>query len=377
MLFPYAVCNLREYMVQQQFGALTKENILWFIGQLRGLAHALRDIHNITEAQEPPPSPNLASPNQELRKSAWHHDVKPENILFFRVTGSKKGVFKIADFGSGKVHNLRSGSANTKSPNGTVTYEPPEALYEGVTSRPYDIWSLGCVILELLLWAVSGFRSVQIFAEERKDRSFPDSPTNILIDDAFWQLKAGRPVLRQSVVEKLQLLNETVLEQESQPFKEVAELLPRMLDPNRLTRIIALDLWDTLDRIYNQKKVDLFDIDNDSLPKPADPNRSTLPRLSLQAPDRPNLATTAPVPASTLPSLSLPIGDQYLTVSSVDTLSPRSGRHRNHSSLGDAWSSPDPARSPLSASGSSMVNNPGSRRNSNASNSNAPKAYGP
>lgn len=364
MLFPYAECNLREYMEQQQFGACTKKNILWLLGQFRNLADALRNIHNLTDAEQLPPSPNLASPNQELRKSAWHHDVKPQNILFFRGIG-----FKIADFGCSKVHTLRSGSAKTKSPNGTVTYEPLQAQFEGVISRPYDIWSLGCVFLELLLWAVLGFRSVETFMTERKGRSCPDSPTNVLVDDAFWQMKAGSPVLRLAVEDRLQLLKGTVLKQEGQPFKEVVELIPRMLDPKPQNRIVALNLWNTLDKIYKQKMVDLFVIHDDSLPKPADPDQNALPRLSLQAP---NLATMAPFPGDTLPIHSYPIGDTYL--SPVDTLSPRSGRHRRHSSLSDASPSSDRAHSPQSASASSMVNNAGSRRNSNVSNSNAYKA---
>lgn len=370
MLFPYAACNLREYMKRQQFGAFTKENILWFLSMLRGLAHAVREIHNITEAQKPPPSPNLTFPNKKLRKSAYHHDIKPENILFFLVSGLKKGVFKLADFGSGKVHALRSGSANTGSSNGTLTYEPPEAYCVGRTSRPYDIWSLGCVFLELLLWAVSGSDSVQKFAENREGRFTPGSPANVLKDDAFWEPEGSNlqvPILRQVVVDQLQDLKERILKQESQPYKEVVELIPRMLDVHPKTRITALDLWDTLDRIYQQKKVDFFDIDDDSLPKPVDPDRSALPRLSLQAPDRPNLATTALLPGDAVPASSYPIGNSRLTISLVDSLSPRIARHRSHSSL---ESSSDLVHSPQSASGLSMVNNAGSRRDSIASNSN-------
>ena len=171
-------------MKREQFGACTKKRILWFLRQYRNLADALRNIHNITEVLLS--SSNLVSSDQVSRKYAWHHAVKSQNILFFRGTGSENEIFKIAGFGSGKVHTLRSGSANTNSPHGTVTYEPPEAqLGERATSRPYDIWSLGCVLLELLLWAVFGFDFVQNFAEERRGRSFPDSKTNILIDDAF------------------------------------------------------------------------------------------------------------------------------------------------------------------------------------------------
>lgn len=311
MLFPYAECNLREYMEREQFGACTKTRILWFLRQFRNLADALRNIHNIKEVLLP--SPNLASPNQISRKSAWHHDLKPQNILFFRGTGSESGVFKIADFGSGKVHTLRSGSANTNSPNGTVTYEPPEAqLDEGATSRPYDVWSLGCVLLELLLWAVFGFDSVQNFAEERRGRSFPDSKTNVLVDDAFWERRNDVTRLRDAVTEKLRLLEKRELERNSQPFEEVVELIGQMLDTNPKTRILALNLWNGLDGIYRQKKVDLSVIDDDSIPRPADASLSIMPRLSFSAVDRPESATTASFSGKRLPLPFHPTSDSHL-----------------------------------------------------------------
>jgi serine/threonine protein kinase len=38
---------------------------------------------------------------------------------------------------------------------GDASYMPPECS-EGSASRPYDIWSLGCVLLELLVWFSKG-----------------------------------------------------------------------------------------------------------------------------------------------------------------------------------------------------------------------------
>lgn len=67
MLFPYAECNLQEYMDQQQYETCTKRNIVWLLCQFRNLADAFRQIHNVTEGL--PPSSNQAPPNQGLRKS--------------------------------------------------------------------------------------------------------------------------------------------------------------------------------------------------------------------------------------------------------------------------------------------------------------------
>ena len=297
MLFPYAESNLREYMKGTKFGALNKENILWFLKQLRGLAHALKDIHNLSEVDDLVSSSTLPVPTPAIHKSGWHHDLKPENILYYRSIGSRHGTFKIGDFGSGKVHTFRSGSVNTRSPNGTLTYEPPEAHTEGATSRPYDMWSLGCVFLELLIWAVFDNTTVEAFASNRQDKR---AACDVLTDDAFWQVdEAGIASLRKSVTLTIELLRKEISRQKGQPFMEVLKLVDCMLDLERRTRIVALDVWDTLDRIVNQKKVDLSDINDDSPPNPSDDKKhsQSLPRLITDAPDH---RTTYPPPAEAI-----------------------------------------------------------------------------
>ncbi len=344
MLFPYAQCNLREYMRWKHFGAPSKENIMWFLEQFRGLAEALKGIHDLSSGFSPPTGSKLpvpSSPSSEFRKSAWHHDLKPENILLYKVSGSHKGTFQIADFGSGKVHTYRSGSVNTQSPNGTLTYEPPEAAKEGKTSRPYDMWSLGCVFLELLAWAIWGYGPVEKFARERVAKRFPDSQINKMQDDCFWQMaENGTITLRAAVVKWMQDLEAATSEPTHQHFKEVVTLIPRMLDPDRITRIRALDLWDTLNRICQQKEVDFMNIAKDMLPPcnvPEEPS-STLPRLSLNPPDR-------RTPGPTHDELSTPsnagfVSKDYLTTSPVSFARRRQGstsssivspQSRNHS----------------------------------------------
>ena len=298
MLFPYAQCNLREYMRWKPFDAPSKANIMWFLKQLRGLAEALKDIHDLSGGFNQRTGPQLpvpSSPSSEFRKSAWHHDLKPENILHYKVPDSDKGKFQIADFGSGKVHTYRSGSVNTQSPNGTLTYEPPEAKKVGKTSRPYDMWSLGCVFLELLGWAVWGSGSVESFAGDRIARRFPDSQTDKIEDDCFWQMaENGTITLRIAVTNWMQGLGAATSQPGHQHFKEVVALILHMLNPDQVTRIKALDLWDTLNRIYRQKDVDLMNIADDMLPPSnvEEEPSSSLPRLSVNPPDRRSPGTT-------------------------------------------------------------------------------------
>ena len=336
MLFPYAQCNLRQYMKWLQFGAPTKENILWLIRQFRGLAEALKDIHDLSGAGALQSAPNLGAPFGGERKAGYHHDLKPENILYYMAAGN----FLISDFGSGKIHTYRSGSYDTSSANGTLTYEPPEAAKAGrKTSRPYDMWSFGCVFLELLIWAVLGFESVEDFRSKRVDRRYPGSQTDIVTDDAFWQmLPNGAVTVRKSVENCIQALRDGVLRQRNQPFKEISELILKMLDTDKETRILALDLHDTLDRIYKQKKIDLENVKDDSVPDSptAQEGSDYLPRYSLDPPDRRFQERTREGAAVTVRNPGNSTGD-FLTASPISSSSPHLSHasHRRNSSTSE------------------------------------------
>lgn len=74
-----------------------------------------------------------------------HRDIKPANILFL-----DEGV-KIGDFGFCRPLELISitGSANAQKVLGTPAYLAPEILSGQSCTQKVDIWSLGCIILEL------------------------------------------------------------------------------------------------------------------------------------------------------------------------------------------------------------------------------------
>lgn len=336
MLFPYAQCNLRQYMKWIQFGVPTKEKIIWLIRRFRGLAEAVKGIHDLSGAGALQPTSNLDTRPMGDRKAGYHHDLKPENILFYKVTGTL-GTFEISDFGSGKVHTYRSGSYNTSSANGTLTYEPPEAAGPGgKTSRPYDVWSLGCVFLELLIWAVLGFRAVEDFRKERLDRRYPGSHRDVVVDDAFWQmLQNGDITVRKSVDNWTQNLRDAILQQSNQPFKEVLDLVVKMLETVKETRISALDLYDTLDRICKQKTIDLENVNDNSLPDRNDARERSayLPRFDLNPPDRRSPERTREGAAV---AVRYATGD-FLTASPISSTSPHSPleSHRRNSSASE------------------------------------------
>ncbi|KAF7932523.1 uncharacterized protein EAE98_003822 [Botrytis deweyae] len=104
----------------------------------------------------------------------WRHgDIKPENILRF-TTGQKDdelGVLKLADLGRAQQHQFVTSMRHTKEKElwRTRWYEPPDLEKknheeaEGKISRLFDIWSMGCVIFEAVLWLLYGHESHNVF----------------------------------------------------------------------------------------------------------------------------------------------------------------------------------------------------------------------
>lgn len=84
-----------------------------------------------------------------------HCDLKPENILVFPTCVNDKGAWrpslelKISDFGLSR----RDGDSKWWRPRhpfaGTPIYMSPESVSHGETKKGLDLWSLGCVVLEM------------------------------------------------------------------------------------------------------------------------------------------------------------------------------------------------------------------------------------
>ncbi|CAL2246706.1 unnamed protein product [Prunus armeniaca] len=78
-----------------------------------------------------------------------HCDLKPDNILLVPTTTTSSGgtsfVAKIADFGLAKKTKVNYGRWR-----GTPRYLSPEAFINNKQDRSSDIWSLGCIVFEML-----------------------------------------------------------------------------------------------------------------------------------------------------------------------------------------------------------------------------------
>ncbi|KAJ0346326.1 hypothetical protein KNSL1_007568 [Colletotrichum chrysophilum] len=147
--------NLRDFWKSHPTPEFDANLVRESVTQLRGLADALAALHNY-----------------KGEGNYRHGDLKPENILRFE-DKTFVGTLKIADMGLAKRHteatDARLGPTNTKY--GTARYEPPEAVTNKLKarSRLYDVWSLGCIILEYIIWFLYGYDGVREFTEALLD----------------------------------------------------------------------------------------------------------------------------------------------------------------------------------------------------------------
>ncbi|KAF4952468.1 hypothetical protein FGADI_6702 [Fusarium gaditjirri] len=163
-LFPWADGgNLRDFWQSEPSPKLSSNLTMDALQQLCGLSEALEFLHKYTSQAHPDPSTA-----REEGGGIRHGDLKPENILRFRSPiPSELGTLKIADMGLAKHHEvstrLRQNMTSTKY--GTLRYEPPETAVNKTkaTSRLYDVWSMGCIILEFVVWLLDGQQGLDDF----------------------------------------------------------------------------------------------------------------------------------------------------------------------------------------------------------------------
>lgn len=192
-MFPWAEGgSLRDYWDKFPKQTPTAELIFQTVYQLRGIADALDSLHNCQIVS--PQVDNNDADEQSLKspevlvhdedddiveqvdnvnqKSIRHGDLKPENILRFMHQQTGLGTLKIADMGLAKQHivNTQNRKQLTSTRYGTIRYEAPEAVttFRGGRSRLYDVWSMGCITLEFIIWVLYGNDALNNFYSQVK-----------------------------------------------------------------------------------------------------------------------------------------------------------------------------------------------------------------
>lgn len=237
----------------------------WILHQVAGLADALAYVHNITadtfgSAPREVSRSNLQIdeiPSQQRRAVGFHHDIKLDNILVCDIGGRDFGTLKLGDFGSARVKTLRLSqfSAASRTPqqteeeDGAITYQSPDLELKGHASRNTDIWALGCVFLELMLWCFDDSFTVSDFSNKRVEEEQGPSSSN-----RFWKRKTGRSrpsaSLKACVVDRLDFLQEHATHE--RPFRVWFETVQKMLEVDDRRRPGSGSVRDQLLDNYSQ-----------------------------------------------------------------------------------------------------------------------------
>ncbi|KAF2122404.1 hypothetical protein BDV96DRAFT_483175 [Lophiotrema nucula] len=187
-MFPWADGDsLRDYWTKVPKQTPNASLIEQAIAQIRGIADALDKLHNFESDASIDPEDRFEEPADEgeirvqneagdyvdieQKQSIRHGDLKPENILRFTNSPSGLGQLKIADMGLAKRHVVATQyrTHNTSTKYSTTLYEAPETKDSTeARSRLFDIWSMGCITFEYIIWLLYGNDELMNFYKQLK-----------------------------------------------------------------------------------------------------------------------------------------------------------------------------------------------------------------
>ena len=140
--------------------------------------------------------PSIHEPGEDILGA--HFDLKPANILV-----DSHGRLVITDFGLARFKKKsQNGHSSLTNPGGDFNYRQPPT--ESRLSRAYDVWSLACIMVEIIVYIMHGRSAVQSFAN---DLEIEDSTQTRA--QTFWKQDGGRYVLKTRVTRLLQELQES------------------------------------------------------------------------------------------------------------------------------------------------------------------------
>jgi serine/threonine protein kinase len=274
ILYDKAKYSLRAFINRtERFVELEAPVVIWFLRQLLGLANAIKHVHNFSKKTR-----RTGFDLQDKREDEedvddyWgrHNDIKPENILVFEKIEHQNPMFKLTDFGQGNFRDARGKIASEKDSRarGTRAYWAPEtskgllvakaldSAKEGKISRPIDMWALGCVFLELLLW-LFGFYQDENDAGFSTDRAKFPGYNEFNRDDMFWYDDELRnPRLRPAVADVLHELKNSHCT-DMRAFQNVITAIEKLLEPEPTKRMTAKELVEWMGTTTRQTEADL------------------------------------------------------------------------------------------------------------------------
>jgi serine/threonine protein kinase len=162
LIFPLARGGTLSYFIKNIRPPSFKANEKVILA-LAGLCSAVRAVHK------------QFSEDRTLLRIGCHHDLKPKNIFI------QDDKFLLADFGLSRFKDAAAVS-DTSYKNVGGTYVAPEcehfdeagrATRKTVIGRPSDVWSLGCIVMEVLVYMYFGPAGVSQFEDDREFQAGP------------------------------------------------------------------------------------------------------------------------------------------------------------------------------------------------------------
>ncbi|KAG5793153.1 hypothetical protein H9Q69_007812 [Fusarium xylarioides] len=245
--------HLRERLAE---GDILVEHWLW--KEMEGVSRALSAFHN-----------KMKNPFKDVKGkvAALHFDLKPANIL---VTSDRK--LKITDFGQSIIQIIDDDEEKSLPHNtGHPRYEPPEArptsqdLTQGshdelMVSLNYDVWSLGCIMVEVLIHLLG--KDLQAF-----DKALAGLHQTAKEPSGWKQVRFFEEPnkLRQCVTDSFKTFENEFQNDSAQNeyMKDVVRLLRNMLDHDKKNRAYSWKVTQKLDEA--RVKFEAIRTDGDSL----------------------------------------------------------------------------------------------------------------
>lgn len=182
--------SLADYILSQsEKKHRVKEEVVWNI--LTQLCAALRYLHDV--------------------KRIVHRDLAPANILI-----DSDFNIKLADFGLAKRFGTNSVSV-MKSFVGTILYSCPEIVQSQPYTNKADIWSLGCIIYEIMTlsqpFSASNPLSIAKKIVDGEYTPIPDDYYSPLLLDTVKKCMTADPKYRPNITEICQLMVDVLMAQ--------------------------------------------------------------------------------------------------------------------------------------------------------------------
>ncbi|KAI1504980.1 kinase-like domain-containing protein [Biscogniauxia marginata] len=256
MLFPCADYNLEEYMKKKTIQLSSQQMVQWVLKQIWDLSGALRAFHDVKSA------------TKEL--SGYHMDIKPENVLVFKSDNMKECYLGLSDFGCGKITALISRSQSggghrshqTEHKMGNLTFQAPEAYPNKKCGRKADIWSMGAVFLEIMVWLLLGPNKLDKFRDKREGTVVPEPEIK---DSRLFIMREGKALLRAAVDKMIRDIK--AISSDYKLFAILITTVEKMLQLNANDRPDARKVFEDLSPLGNVTEQVCADTISDNITK--------------------------------------------------------------------------------------------------------------